>query len=74
LLLRLQGRRQVISELLDLIGSDGFLYYDIFPAPSMMQFGGLYPWANRNRQEFICADLGLCLKLVASRVGITKLI
>jgi hypothetical protein len=32
-------------------GLCGFFYDDIFPNPSVMQFGGKYPWGDRDVLE-----------------------
>lgn len=50
-------------------GLCGFFYHDIFPALSMMQFGGQYPWADKDRVEVVCPDPGVRLKMEIRRKG-----
>lgn len=46
-------------------GLCGYFYHDIFPALSLMQFGGQYPWAeDKDRLEVRCPDPGVRLTLV----------
>ncbi len=37
-------------------GLCGFFYHDIFPYLSVMQFGGKYPWWDRDKIEVECPD------------------
>jgi len=37
-------------------GLCGFFYHDIFPALSVMQFGGKYPWAPTDEVTLSCPD------------------
>jgi len=37
-------------------GLCGFFYHDIFPYLSVMQFGGKYPWWDKNTIEVECSD------------------
>jgi uncharacterized repeat protein (TIGR04076 family) len=37
-------------------GLCGFFYHDIFPSLSVMQFGGKYPWSDRDAMELECPD------------------
>lgn len=37
-------------------GLCGFFYHDIFPAITMLQFGGQYPWGDPDRVEVECMD------------------
>ncbi len=37
-------------------GLCGFLYHDIFPTISVMQFGGNYPWGDPDVLEVECPD------------------
>ncbi|RJR24093.1 MAG: TIGR04076 family protein [Desulfobacteraceae bacterium] len=37
-------------------GLCGFFYHDIFPALSIMQFGGKYPWAEKDTLILECPD------------------
>ncbi len=50
-------------------GLCGFFYHDIFPALSLMQFGGQYPRAEKDRMEVRCPDAGVDLKMVVRRKG-----
>jgi len=34
----------------------GFFYHDAFPAISMLQFGGGYPWGNKDVVTVECCD------------------
>jgi len=49
-------------------GLCGYFYHDIFPALSLMQFGGQYPWADKDRLEVVCVDPMVRLKLEIRRV------
>lgn len=37
-------------------GLCGFFYHDIFPYLSVMQFGGKYPWWDKDTIEVECPD------------------
>jgi len=37
-------------------GLCGFFYHDIFPYLSAMQFGGKYPWWDKDQIEVECPD------------------
>ncbi len=37
-------------------GLCGFFYHDIFPYLSVMQFGGKYPWWEKDQIEVECPD------------------
>lgn len=37
-------------------GLCGFFYHDIFPTLSLMQFGGQYPWADKDQMTVECPD------------------
>ena len=37
-------------------GLCGFFYHDIFPALSLMQFGGKYPWNEKDEMTLECPD------------------
>jgi len=37
-------------------GLCGFFYHDIFPCLSVMQFGGKYPWWDKDQIEVECPD------------------
>jgi uncharacterized repeat protein (TIGR04076 family) len=37
-------------------GLCGFFYHDIFPYLSVMQFGGKYPWWDKDMIEVECPD------------------
>ena len=50
-------------------GLCGFFFHDIFPSLSLMQFGGQYPWTDKDRLEFTCVDPGVRVKLVVRRKG-----
>ena len=48
-------------------GLCGFFYHDIFPALSMMQFGGQYPWAAKDHITVTCVDPGVRVKMIVRR-------
>ena len=47
-------------------GLCGFFYHDIYPALTMMQFGGRYPWQSGDEVTLECPDrhVGLTIKLM----------
>jgi uncharacterized repeat protein (TIGR04076 family) len=40
----------------DADGLCGFFYHDIFPALSVLQFGGRYPWSPEGEMTVECPD------------------
>ncbi len=50
-------------------GLCGFFYHDIFPYLSVMQFGGKYPWWDKDEIEVECPDRynTVSLKIVKKR-------
>ncbi len=49
-------------------GLCGGFYHDIFPAITMLQFGGEYPWGERDVVEVECPDRYNLVKLELRRV------
>lgn len=45
-------------------GLCGFFYHNIFPALSVMQFGGGYPWSPPGQTTVRCPDPGVVLTMV----------
>lgn len=47
-------------------GLCGYFYHAIFPALTMMQFGGQYPWAAKDHLQVTCCDkkVNLTLKIL----------
>jgi uncharacterized repeat protein (TIGR04076 family) len=49
-------------------GLCGFLYHDMFPKLSVMQFGGKYPWGDPDVLEIECPDRHNLLTIRLERV------
>ncbi|MEW5912941.1 MAG: TIGR04076 family protein [Thermodesulfobacteriota bacterium] len=45
-------------------GLCGFFFHDIFPALTMMQFGGKYPWDSGEEMTVVCPDPSVRLTMV----------
>lgn len=45
-------------------GLCGFFYHDLFPALSVIQFGGKYPWSAPGELRAHCPDAAVNLTLV----------
>lgn len=48
-------------------GLCGFFYHDIFPNLSVMQFGGKYPWADKDELVVECPDRANAVTLKITR-------
>jgi len=50
-------------------GLCGFLYHDIFPFITMLQFGGEFPagWRGSDKLRFSCMDKANCVTVELSR-------
>lgn len=49
-------------------GMCGFLYHDIFPSISMLQFGGAFPWGEKDVVEVECPDRQNVVKVQLRRL------
>ena len=50
-------------------GLCGFFYHDIFPALSLMQFNGAYPWDAPGQTTVRCCDKNVNLTMVIRKQG-----
>jgi uncharacterized repeat protein (TIGR04076 family) len=50
-------------------GLCGYFYHDIFPALSLMQFGGAYPWDTPGQTQVRCCDKNVNLTMVIRKRG-----
>lgn len=49
-------------------GLCGFFYHDIFPAITMLQFGGSYPWGDKDIVVVECPDRQNAVKMELRRI------
>lgn len=52
----------------DTAGMCGFFYHDIFPRLMMLQFGGAFPWGDRDVTRVECPDRANCVKAELRRI------
>lgn len=52
----------------DTAGMCGFFFHDIFPQVTMLQFGGNYPWGDKDVVRVECMDRTNCVQAELRRI------
>lgn len=50
-------------------GLCGFFYHDLFPWILALQFGGNFPWGEKDRTELECIDKGNAVTIELRRIS-----